>query len=95
MIRTRGATVGKMAMGIKVVCVDGSPVSWGRAIGRYYVKVISYLISLANVLLVHLPEETLLIITFLYNLIAYGMAGIDVEKRALHDRICRTRVIIK
>jgi uncharacterized RDD family membrane protein YckC len=30
-----GQTLGKMAMGIKVVSADGSPVSWGKAILRY------------------------------------------------------------
>jgi uncharacterized RDD family membrane protein YckC len=36
-----GQTPGKIAMGIKVISVDGSPVSWGKAILRY----IGYLIS--------------------------------------------------
>lgn len=38
---TTGQTPGKMALGVKVIGVDGTPVSWGKAILRY----IGYLIS--------------------------------------------------
>jgi uncharacterized RDD family membrane protein YckC len=38
-----GATLGKMACGIKVVMPDGSPISYPRAIGRYFAKLLSYL----------------------------------------------------
>jgi uncharacterized RDD family membrane protein YckC len=34
MVKKWGATLGKMACGIKVVTSDGQPVSWGRSIGR-------------------------------------------------------------
>lgn len=66
-----GATPGKMALGLKVVRPDGSGLSAGRAIGRYFGKLLSGMI--------------------LY--IGYIMAGFDVQKRALHDMICDTRVI--
>jgi uncharacterized RDD family membrane protein YckC len=67
-----GATPGKMAMGLKVVRPDGSPVDYGRAAGRYFAKILSGIILL----------------------IGYIMAGFDAQKRALHDMICDTRVII-
>ncbi len=38
---TTGQTPGKMALGIKVIETDGSPVTWGKAILRY----IGYIIS--------------------------------------------------
>jgi uncharacterized RDD family membrane protein YckC len=31
-----GATLGKMAMGVKIVTPDGGPISFGRAAGRYF-----------------------------------------------------------
>jgi uncharacterized RDD family membrane protein YckC len=65
------ATPGKMALGLKLVRSDGSRLSTGRIIGRYFAELISSI--------------TLLI--------GYIMAGFDSEKRALHDRICDTRVI--
>jgi len=68
-----GATPGKMAVKIKVVRSDGTPIGYGRAIGRYFANILSGL--------------------FCY--IGYIMAGFDNEKRALHDRICDTRVIFK
>jgi uncharacterized RDD family membrane protein YckC len=66
-----GATPGKMACKVKVVTPEGSPISYGRAFGRYFGKLLSGLILC----------------------IGYLMAAFDVEKRALHDRLCNTRVI--
>jgi uncharacterized RDD family membrane protein YckC len=66
-----GATPGKMALGLKVVRPDGSGITAGRAIGRYFARSLSGMI--------------------LY--IGFIMAGFDAQKRALHDRICDTRVI--
>ena len=66
-----GATPGKMLMKIKVVTPDGGPVSYGRATGRYFAKMLSAII--------------------LY--IGFLMAFWDEEKRALHERICNTRVV--
>lgn len=31
-----GATLGKMAVGVKIVAADGGPVSFGRAVARYF-----------------------------------------------------------
>lgn len=67
-----GATPGKMLMKIKVVTPEGGPVSYGRATGRHFAKLLSGVI--------------------LY--VGYLMAFWDEEKRSLHDRICKTRVII-
>jgi uncharacterized RDD family membrane protein YckC len=66
-----GATPGKMIFGLKVVRPDGSPVSIGQSIGRYFCYIL----------------DTIIIF------IGFMMAGWDTEKRALHDRICDTRVI--
>jgi uncharacterized RDD family membrane protein YckC len=67
-----GATLGKMALKVKVVTAEGGPVSYPRAFGRYFAKLLSGMILL----------------------IGYLMAAFDDEKRALHDRICNTRVIV-
>lgn len=66
-----GATLGKMALKLKVVRPDGGGVSYPRALGRHFAKYLSAIILL----------------------IGYIMAAFDEEKRALHDRICDTRVI--
>jgi len=39
-----GATPGKMALGLKVVRPDGGPISLGRAVVRYFAKVVSGII---------------------------------------------------
>jgi uncharacterized RDD family membrane protein YckC len=67
-----GATLGKMACKIHVVTPDGGQVSYGRALGRYFAKLLS--------------AFTLLI--------GYIIAAFDPERRALHDRICNTRVVM-
>ncbi|MGD0278118.1 MAG: RDD family protein [Smithella sp.] len=68
-----GATLGKMALKIKVINADGSKVGYLKAAGRYFAKILSGIILA----------------------IGYFMAAFDDEKRALHDRICNTRVILK
>ena len=72
-LRYRGATPGKMALGLKVVRSNGQPLGWGVSAGRYFMSIVSAMILL----------------------IGYIMAGFDDEKRALHDRVCDTRVIYK
>ncbi|HLH55185.1 MAG TPA: RDD family protein [Verrucomicrobiae bacterium] len=67
-----GATLGKMAVKVKVVTAEGGQVSYMLALGRYFAKMLSGLILG----------------------IGYFMAAFDEEKRALHDRICNTRVIV-
>jgi uncharacterized RDD family membrane protein YckC len=69
-----GATPGKMALGLKVVRASGAPLSFGRAIGRYF----AYWLSCMTALLLW---------------VGFWIAGIDREKRALHDFICDTRVV--
>jgi uncharacterized RDD family membrane protein YckC len=66
-----GATPGKMICGLKIVMSDGGRMGYGRALGRYFAQLLSYLLAYIGVL----------------------MAAFDAEKRALHDRICDTRVI--
>lgn len=68
-----GQTLGKMALGIKVIRQDGKPNSWGPILLR---ETIGKLFST---------------ITILFG---YIMAAFDSKKRALHDRIADTYVII-
>jgi uncharacterized RDD family membrane protein YckC len=70
-VSTRGATLGKMALGLVIIRANGAPVSTGLAVGRYFAQILS--------------QWTLYI--------GYIIAGFDVEKRALHDHICGTRVV--
>lgn len=70
-LTAHGATPGKMALGLRVIRADGSPLTPVVALARHFAEWISGIILL----------------------IGYIMAGFDPEKRALHDRICETRVI--
>lgn len=70
-VSKRGATPGKIALGLKIIREDGGPISMGLALGRYFAGILSGMILW----------------------IGYIMAAFDVQKRALHDHICHTRVI--
>jgi uncharacterized RDD family membrane protein YckC len=43
---TTGQTPGKMVMGIKVISIEGTPISWGKAILRYIGYVVSWSVFL-------------------------------------------------
>jgi uncharacterized RDD family membrane protein YckC len=39
-----GQTLGKMALQIRVVSMDGGPLSFGQAVGRYFAAILSALL---------------------------------------------------
>ena len=81
MLRQWGATVGKMACGLKVVRSDGSTLGWGVSFGRFFMW---------NVVTSGIPY-----LNFILMVVSGIMTGTDGEKRALHDRVCDTRVVYK
>lgn len=70
----RGATPGKLAVGVRVIRANGERLSTKRSVGRSFAYLLSSMAPLA---------------------MGFIMAGLDEEKRALHDRICDTRVVYK
>jgi uncharacterized RDD family membrane protein YckC len=80
-LKYRGATPGKMATGLKVVRSDGSDLGWGTCVGRFVMW---------NVVTGGIPYLNFILMT-----VSSIMAGTDAEKRALHDRVCDTRVVFK
>ena len=81
MLKYRSATVGKMACGLKVIRSDGRSLSWGVCFGRFFMW---------NVVTSGIPY-----LNSVLMLVSSIMLGVDNEKRALHDRVCDTRVIYK
>lgn len=71
-IRKQDATPGKRLLGLKVLRADGSRLSKGRIVGRYFSEIVSSITLLIGYLMVAFDKE---------------------ERRALHDRICDTRVV--
>jgi len=51
------ATLGKMALGLKVTDLDGDPISFARATGRYFGKIISGMILYIGYILAGLTEK--------------------------------------
>ncbi len=81
MLKYRSATLGKMACGLKVIRSDGRTLGWGVCFGRFFMwNVVTSGIPYLNAVLM---------------LVSGIMLGVDDEKRALHDRVCDTRVIYK
>jgi uncharacterized RDD family membrane protein YckC len=81
MLKYRSGTLGKMACGLKVMRSDGRSLSWGVCFGRFFMW---------NVVTSGIPY-----INSVLMLVSGIMLGVDDEKRALHDRVCDTRVIYK
>jgi uncharacterized RDD family membrane protein YckC len=79
MLRYWGATLGKMACGLKVVRPDRSSLGWGVSFGRYFMY---------NVVISSIP-----FVNWILLLTTAIMAGTDDQRRGLHDRVCDTRVI--
>lgn len=53
----RGATVGKMALGIKVTDLAGNKISFGKATGRYFGKIISGMILYIGFIMAGFTEK--------------------------------------
>jgi uncharacterized RDD family membrane protein YckC len=123
MVARFGGTLGKMALGFKIVTMDGMPVRWPRALARWAVSgfvnhIIWGIIWLVPVMLIFIVgmgglqnfrnmEQSpafafwvigmfaAAVVGFIAGGFPFWMAGFDKEKRALHDRICATRVVWK
>jgi uncharacterized RDD family membrane protein YckC len=57
MVGKYGATLGKMACKLKVVKPDGTPVSYGRAFGRYFARWLSVLTLLIGYIIAAFDSE--------------------------------------
>ncbi len=117
MVGKFGGTLGKLALGFRVVNADGSRVTYGRAFGRWAAEVLVKLIWAVPAYLIFIivvvvaagaasskAEGDAFAVGMIVAMIAAGawallggfgyyMAGWTPEKTALHDKMCRTRVI--
>ena len=51
------ATVGKLALGIRVTDMEGRRISFGRALGRYLAKILSFIILFVGVIMVAFTQR--------------------------------------
>lgn len=77
-----GASLGKCALGLKVVTENGQKLTFARALGRATAKVFFLFLAL--------PAAGLII-----GAVALGLAGWTAKKQALHDLIAGTIVVYK
>ena len=92
----RQATIGKIALGIKVTDLRYERISYGRAAGRFFLKNIYF--TLPTLLLTTVDPGTMPYIQvplFLIGFVAYCIAGWTTNKQALHDMFAGTYVIKK
>lgn len=68
---SKQATLGKMALGLKVTDLNGNRIKFGKATGRYFGKILSGL----------------------FFMIGYIMAGFTEKKQALHDILANCLVV--
>lgn len=71
-IRKQDATPGKRLLKLKVLRADGSRLTKGRIVGRYFAEIVSGLTLSIGYLMVAFDKE---------------------QRRALHDKMCDTRVV--
>ena len=57
MVGQCGATLGKMALGLRVVKADGSPVSFLRSFGRFFAKLLSQMICFIGYIMAGFDEQ--------------------------------------
>jgi uncharacterized RDD family membrane protein YckC len=123
MVTRFGGTLGKMALGFKVVDMDGRPLRWPRALCRWLcsgllnhiIWFVVLMIPLGLIIAIGLGGfrglesanqnpafvfwmigmSVAVFVGFIAGGFPWWMAGLDKEKRALHDRICATRVVRK
>ncbi len=82
-----GATLGKMALGIRVVSADGNRATWNQAFIRGIAPVVLQLPALAA------PQSVLATLGQFILIFGYVIAVADIERRTLYDRIAGTRVV--
>jgi uncharacterized RDD family membrane protein YckC len=91
----KGRTIGKMAGKLKVVNLDGSTISWQKATARGVAYYGIMLLSAFAYLVGSMPAVGIAgLIGGVWVLADFIFALVDTRtQRALHDRICGTRVI--
>lgn len=96
----RQASWGKRRVGLRVDASDGGRPSWGRVAGRNAVKLLPW--ELAHIAVARLilgVDDPVTIgatytLSLLIPVVSITMAGRDQQRRALHDRIAGTRVVL-
>jgi uncharacterized RDD family membrane protein YckC len=82
LIAVRGATVGKLALGIEVVRQDGtSPPGWPTAFLRHLVELIAILPSVFG------------LVNFMLTVISFIFLFTDERRRTINDRVASTYVV--
>ncbi|MGC9260722.1 MAG: RDD family protein [Phycisphaerae bacterium] len=97
----KGKSLGKMAGKLRVVKLDGSPVSWARAAARSLATFGLLWVATGAVIFADMWPEIAMISAGLTIMLAWVWVLVDGlfalfdtrTQRSLHDRICGTRVI--
>lgn len=81
---TKQATVGKMALGIKVTDADGHKISFGRATGRHFGKIISWFTLGIGFIMIAFTEKKQGLHDLLANCLVVDKAASPITNRDTH-----------
>ena len=56
-VSTKGGTIGKLALGLQIIHVDGSRLTFTQAIGRYFARILSGIILYIGYMMAGWDEE--------------------------------------
>jgi len=82
----RGQTLGKMAVGAKIVRLDGSPPGFARALLRYVIYLV-YFFALAQ------SANASVWLAIVIGVVIFSVVALSRSKRGLHDIAAGTMVI--
>ena len=102
----KGATPGKLLFHLRVTKADGSKLTFPRSCARFFVQFFPIIVSMIVSLIIikkaiNSGSLSIEVSDWIINpcilvfILMHISAAFDKQGRALHDRICRTRVVMK
>lgn len=89
-----GQTVALKAWRLRVVTMDGRPLTQGRALARYLLCWLWFLPSLAAMKLAGLTNGPPIAIIVTVGILTYAATSyLHPQRQFLHDALCRTRIV--
>lgn len=89
-----GQTLAMKTWRVRVVCADGSPLRWTRAVLRYLLAYLWFVPGLAIAYLIGAQGWMLLLLPALNVVLWAATARFDRDRQFLHDRLAGTRLVL-
>jgi uncharacterized RDD family membrane protein YckC len=96
-----GQTIGMRAWKLRVVCLDGAPMDWYRALIRYLSMLIPWLLLLGSEFLINANGQpgigvytVIAVVIFILAFAAFVWPALDPRHLAWHDHLSGTRLLL-